>query len=102
MCPNFCLNCNSEEVAVAMGRYQEKEEGNGSLKARYAAWKTETLAQNSSADTAWKVFLKNTPKPKGGSKSEGKIKVKGQISQDDYYNWLEENQEMFKLAIPDF
>jgi hypothetical protein len=100
MCPNFCLNCNSEEVAAAMGRYHEKSESNGSLKARYAAWKAETIAQNSSADTAWKVFLKNTPKPKGGSKNEGKVKE--QISQEDYYNWLEENQSVFKLAIPDF
>ena len=53
-----------------------------------------------SADVAWKVFLKSTSKPKGGSKIEGRMKV--QISQDDYYTWLEENQSMFKLAIPDF
>jgi hypothetical protein len=70
------------------------------MKERYAAWKAETLSQNSSADVAWKVFLKSTSKPKGGSKKEGRMKV--QISQDDYYTWLEENQSMFKLAIPDF
>jgi len=100
MCPNFCLNCNSEEVATAMGRSQERVDSSSSMKERYAAWKAETLSQNSSADVAWKVFLKSTSKPKGVSKKEGRMKV--QISQDDYYTWLEENQSMFKLAIPDF
>jgi hypothetical protein len=70
------------------------------LKARYAAWRTETLAQNSAADATWKVFMKNTPKPKGGSKNESKAKAP--ITQGEYYAWLGENQNMFKLAIPDF
>ena len=92
MCPGFCLNCNAEAVGDSI--HGNKLDNKGSTKERFAAWKKEMISKDPQAKVTFADFTKNGPKlDKSVSKKEG-------LTEEDYYDWLEENQSRFRLDIP--
>ena len=92
MCPGFCLNCNADAVGDSIKG--SKLGSKGSTKERFAAWKKEMISRDPQAKVTFAEFTKNGPKlDKSVSKREG-------LTEEDYYDWLEENQSLFRLDIP--
>ena len=93
MCPGFCLYCNTDIVVASIkgNKLGNKAE---STRERFAAWKREMISKDPQAEVTFADFTKNGPKlDKSVSKKEG-------VTEEDYFDWLKENQRCFKLDIP--
>ena len=98
MCPGFCLYCNNDIVVATIGGSNKTgvSKGESSTSERFKAWKKEVTAKDPNAKVSFADFSKSGPKLKV-DKSASK---KDTVTEEDYFDWLEENQRQFKLDIP--
>jgi hypothetical protein len=95
MCPGLCLYCNTDiVVASVQGSTGSKKVGSTTVTARFESWKREMLSKDTNAKVSFSDFTKNGPKM---DKSSVK---KERVTEEEYFEWLEENQHCFKLDIP--
>ena len=97
MCPGFCFYCDTDAVVAQIRGTASKSKAD-STSSRFEAWKKETLKSNASANVTFAEFKKNGPK---SHKSTVKKETASQLGEEEYFNFLEENQHYFKLEIPD-
>lgn len=97
MCPGFCFYCDADAVAAQIRGTASKGKAD-STSSRFEAWKKETLKGNASANVTFAEFKKHGPK---SQKSTVKKETSSPLTEDEYFDFLEENQQYFKLDIPD-
>lgn len=96
MCPGLCLYCNTDLVVASVQGIKggSKKGESTTVTARFDSWKKEMLAKDTNAKVSFADFTKNGPKiDKSSVKKE-------RVTEEDYFEWLEENQRCFKLDIP--
>ena len=99
MCPGFCLYCDADIVTAKVRGVKGAGTDNSTYNSRYQAWKQEILNKNPSATNfSHAEFKKSTPKIKAGVKKAEGV----QVGEEEYFAWLEENQDQFKLEIPPY
>jgi len=94
MCPGFCLYCNTDVVVSSVKGSKSGNKKGESTKARFVSWKREMISRDPQAKVTFEDFIKNGPKlDKSVAKKEG-------VTEEEYFEWLEENQHYVKLDIP--
>ena len=93
MCNNFCFHCDKEEVTKRIRGSTTKSQGSN---ARFQAWKKATLAKNPTAVVGFPQFKKESPAPQ-----KEVVKDNNPITEKEYYEFLEEHQELYEIPIPE-
>jgi hypothetical protein len=97
MCPGFCYYCDKDAVTAQIRGPVSKSKAD-STNGRFEAWKKETLKGNASANVTFAEFKKHGPK---SQKSTAKKEFSSPLTEEEYFDFLEENQHFYKLDIPD-
>jgi len=95
MLDNYCMYCNKEDVGELLGSRSKRGDVE-SFDVRYDKWRKEEEAKGvkDPKELSRQKFKKVSPAPLPAKKSS---KV---ITADEYYQYLEGNQQLFRIALP--
>jgi hypothetical protein len=103
MCNSFCFLCDKEEVTKRIrGNTSSKSDitsgAPSNSNARFKAWKKATLAKDPKAVVTFTQFRAENPVPSKESKDNGK---NNPITEKEYYEFLENHQELYEIPVPE-